>query len=184
LGIYSSGPSCSDGIQNQDEEDVDCGGPCPACAVWNCNENYYGTSDGCDCGCGIPDPDCGINGCTTPECYDASCEYCYDENGNDVTCPDEPCLDTCQSTGSECGTVCGVNCGSCVPEWVCIEGVCEEGADSWLCNPDYYGDGDCDCGCGIPDIDCPGGGCTFTGCSNPECDYCFAENTGNSIGCS
>ena len=32
--------------------------------------------------------------------------------------------------------------------------------DSWLCNPDHFGDGDCDCGCGIPDSDCSGSGCT------------------------
>jgi hypothetical protein len=28
-------PTCSDGIQNQGEDDVDCGGPCPACALHN-----------------------------------------------------------------------------------------------------------------------------------------------------
>ena len=25
------GPTCNDGIQNQNEADIDCGGPCPAC---------------------------------------------------------------------------------------------------------------------------------------------------------
>ena len=25
---------------------------------WLCDESYYGTNDGCDCGCGIIDPDC------------------------------------------------------------------------------------------------------------------------------
>lgn len=27
-------------------------------AVWMCNQGYYGTSDGCDQGCGVQDPDC------------------------------------------------------------------------------------------------------------------------------
>jgi hypothetical protein len=36
VGIYfivsrPSGPTCSDGVKNQGEEDVDCGGPCPKC---------------------------------------------------------------------------------------------------------------------------------------------------------
>ena len=26
-------PSCSDGIQNQSEEEIDCGGPCPSCQL-------------------------------------------------------------------------------------------------------------------------------------------------------
>ncbi len=37
-------PSCSDGIQNQGEEGVDCGGPCPACPTSGCetiNFNDY-----------------------------------------------------------------------------------------------------------------------------------------------
>ena len=25
---------------------------------WLCDESYYGTNDGCDCGCGVLDPDC------------------------------------------------------------------------------------------------------------------------------
>jgi hypothetical protein len=32
-GVCSPCPSCADGIQNQGEEDIDCGGPCTACAT-------------------------------------------------------------------------------------------------------------------------------------------------------
>lgn len=31
--LSCSGPNCSDGIQNGDETDIDCGGTCPACPV-------------------------------------------------------------------------------------------------------------------------------------------------------
>lgn len=36
LAVYyliHSAPSCSDGIQNQEEEGIDCGGPCPPCPI-------------------------------------------------------------------------------------------------------------------------------------------------------
>lgn len=44
-----SGPSCSDGIQNQGESGVDCGGPCPACAT--CFDGIQNQGEtGIDCG--------------------------------------------------------------------------------------------------------------------------------------
>lgn len=43
------GASCSDGIQNQGETGVDCGGPCPACAT--CNDGIQNQGEtGVDCG--------------------------------------------------------------------------------------------------------------------------------------
>jgi hypothetical protein len=44
-----SGPSCSDGIQNQGETGIDCGGPCPACPT--CNDGIQNQGEtGVDCG--------------------------------------------------------------------------------------------------------------------------------------
>lgn len=43
--------------------------PPPAPREWSCDEGYYGTDDGCDCGCGAVDPDCGV---TTVD----ACVYC------------------------------------------------------------------------------------------------------------
>ena len=44
-----SGPSCSDGIQNQGETGVDCGGPCPACPT--CGDGIQNQGEtGIDCG--------------------------------------------------------------------------------------------------------------------------------------
>ena len=53
----------------------------PAIAGWNCDIEFHGTDDGCDCGCGIVDPDCA-------DASVASCEYCSDEGScNTSVCP-------------------------------------------------------------------------------------------------
>ena len=45
----SSGPSCSDGIQNQGETGIDCGGPCGACPT--CSDGIQNQGEtGIDCG--------------------------------------------------------------------------------------------------------------------------------------
>jgi hypothetical protein len=45
----ASGPTCSDGIQNQGETGIDCGGPCTACAT--CNDGIQNQGEtGVDCG--------------------------------------------------------------------------------------------------------------------------------------
>ena len=41
---------------------------------WTCNNAYYGTDDGCDCGCEVPDPDCDGGGCTGPDCENSACD--------------------------------------------------------------------------------------------------------------
>lgn len=93
--------------------------------VWNCDPDYYGTDDGCDCGCGIVDPDCADGDIAT-------CEYCNDQGSCNIwDCP---------------GTIDPADTANCAP----VEGV----PDEWTCNPSYYGDGTCDCGCGAVDSDC------------------------------
>ncbi len=93
--------------------------------VWNCDDSYYGTDDGCDCGCGIPDPDCADGDIAT-------CEFCSDEGScNPWGCP---------------GIIDPDDTALCAP----VEGV----PDEWTCNPTFYGDGDCNCGCGAVDSDC------------------------------
>jgi len=59
------GETCSDGIQNQDETGIDCGGVCPACIVTpicgnylteageTCDDGNTVSGDGCDSGCQI-----------------------------------------------------------------------------------------------------------------------------------
>lgn len=54
-------PTCEDGIQNQGESDLDCGGPCATCPVGQgCAGNEDCMSLACDGGT-----------CVTPECLDA-----------------------------------------------------------------------------------------------------------------
>ena len=38
-----TGPTCSDGIQNQNETGIDCGGPCSACPLTDADGNVYTT---------------------------------------------------------------------------------------------------------------------------------------------
>jgi hypothetical protein len=62
-GVCKSCPDCFDGVKNQDEDNVDCGGvcaPCPTCSDGNKNQNETGI----DCG-GTCEP-CSTNDCNTP----------------------------------------------------------------------------------------------------------------------
>jgi hypothetical protein len=77
--------TCSDGILNQGETDVDCGGPCPPCAAGQiCAEAGDCAAAVCNsnprCSGGIcaqrPEPDktsCDEGGPQTRECYSGSC---------------------------------------------------------------------------------------------------------------
>ena len=49
-------PSCTDNVRNQNEEDVDCGGPCPSCGT--CSDNIRNQNEE-DVDCGGPCPSCG-----------------------------------------------------------------------------------------------------------------------------
>ena len=124
-------PTDEDGIQNGDEEGVDCGGsatdPCPPP---NCNDGIQnGTETGIDCGdspepsiCGeCPDPTCndGIQNIhielneDLPAGYVVVTEVGIDCDNSPITmCPDCPlptCFDGVQN-GSETGVDCGGNC--------------------------------------------------------------------------
>src|SRR5690606_34810781 len=47
--IDGSGATCDDGVQNQGETGVDCGGPCPACPT--CDDGIQNQGEtGVDCG--------------------------------------------------------------------------------------------------------------------------------------
>ena len=81
-------PTCSDGNVNQSESDVDCGGPCPACA------------DGRACDTGT---DCVSGACNGSVCLAASCGDGV-INGTDV-CDDAGASATCDAdcTVPDCG---------------------------------------------------------------------------------
>jgi len=113
---------------------------------WTCDPNLR--SDGtCDCGCGIPDPACGIGGCTTAACRAGSC---------DVRHGCDPGVTTDISD----------NCSSNNPSVLSI----------WTCAFQAYGGSDgCDCGCGVMDPDCGGEGCTQGRCFDAACTTCHDD---------
>ena len=46
-----------------------------------------GAADDCDCGCGSVDSDCNGGGCTEAGCFVETCNYCWNDNGENVQCP-------------------------------------------------------------------------------------------------
>ncbi|MFP4524395.1 MAG: hypothetical protein ACLFO2_03745 [Candidatus Woesearchaeota archaeon] len=100
-------PTCSDGIQNQGEEGVDCGGPCPPCGT--CFDGIQNNDEeGVDCGGEYCEP----------------CKNCSDgiqnwgETGVDCggPCPPCPsCFDGIQNQ-NETGIDCGGPCPPCAVE--------------------------------------------------------------------
>jgi hypothetical protein len=138
-------PTCSDGIQNQGEERIDCGGPCPPCDCLSdaeCSDGLFCTgAETCDaygnCQAGsdpCPGQYCneGTDSCydcqSSPECDDGL--YC---NG----------VETCVGGFCQAGTA--VNCSDGV---ACTNDSCNEGTDSCdhvpsnaLCNDGLFCNG-------------------------------------------
>ena len=158
-----SGPTCNDGIQNGDEEGVDCGGSfCPPCSADpTCDDGIQnGDEEGVDCG-GSDCPAC-------PTCDDGIQNG--DEEGVDCGGSDCPACPTCDD-GIQNGDEEGVDCGGsdCPACPTCDDGIQngdEEGVDC--------GGSDCPacptCDDGIQngdeeDVDCGGTNC-------PPCVSC------------
>lgn len=94
---------------------------------WICNEEYYGSNDGCDCACGVRDPDCDdpqqeIVGCAT----DSVCG----PNGECLGNPEVPETWTCSpgwyAAGDDCDCSCGAWDPDCADSSLPVLG-CEEG---------------------------------------------------------
>jgi subtilisin family serine protease len=192
------GPTCSDGIQNQGEDRIDCGGPCAACQCTSdgaCDNGQYcdgfetcdafgncqsGSAVNCDDGVACTDDSCneGTDSCnnTTNDGNCADGQYC---NGSE----------TCHATlGCQAGTA--VNCDDGVG---CTNDSCNEGTDS--CD-NFTNNGNCDDGqyCNGSEtchatLDCQAGtavncddgvACTDDSC-NESTDSC--DNTTNDGNC-
>lgn len=201
--VCSSGAgTCTDGAQNQDETDVDCGGAtCDGCGVGarcaapgDCRSGLCGSDGRCeaapgtcadgvenqdetdvDCGgttcdpCGIGQRCSGGSDCTTGNCDSGTCAAvsasCTDgvQNGTetDVDCGGScgPCADG-QSCGAPADCTSGYcNRGECVPLGTCADGA-RNGEET-----------DVDCG-GPSCAECPNGrGCVAgTDCRSGTCD--------------
>ncbi len=86
-GPCAACPTCNDGIQNQSETGVDCGGPCAACA--SCND---GVKNGAETGV-----DCGGSCAACPTCNDGIQNQ--GETGLDCGGPCNPCGNLCHPIG-------------------------------------------------------------------------------------
>ena len=162
----TSGPTCNDGIQNGDEEGVDCGGSnCPPCMTPpTCDDGIQnGDETGVDCG--------GSNCPACPSCNDGI------QNGNETgvdcggsDCPPCPtCFDGIQN-GDEEGVDCGgSNCPPCMTPPTCDDGIQngdEEGVDCGGSNcPPCMTPPTCDDGI-------QNGNETGVDCGGPDCPLC------------
>jgi hypothetical protein len=166
-GICDAGSqgSCSDGVQNAGETDVDCGGGlCAPCQLGHACEFDEDCASGFGVGTGCVDGICG----GPSVCWDGR------RNGHE--------------TGLDCG---GRFCRPCLGGWSCLEdadcfsGACELG----ICTtpPDTCGDGerngfetDVDCGGACPG--CPDG---YTCGSGADCEtsYCDVDMCGGLFLC-
>ncbi|MBN1386414.1 hypothetical protein JW968_05580 [Candidatus Woesearchaeota archaeon] len=107
-------PTCSDGIQNQLEAGIDCGGPCAACApkapsvAPSCYDGVRNQGEsGIDCG--------------------GPCQPC-----SDLPAPAATCYDGIRNQG-ESGIDCGGPCAACAPKVSCSDGIQNQGESGVDC---------------------------------------------------
>ncbi|EDM77682.1 putative lipoprotein [Plesiocystis pacifica SIR-1] len=169
-------PTCEDGVKNQDETDIDCGGgtcsPCEDGLI--CSQNSDCISMSCVDGvCVSATCEDGVqNGSETDvDCGGVVCDPCADGLGcvegtdcvsqvcTDGTCTPPGCGDGVQN-GSETDVDCGgPGCDGCAEGEMCIEGAdcLSQFCDGGLCAPaDCLSDEDCN----EFDSDCTEGTCT------------------------
>ena len=168
---------CLNGALDTDESDVDCGGPCGACAQGktcfedgDCLSAFCGAGYVCreqGCGNGVQDPgetgvDCGgpCPACLGEACGgDADCQTGYCKGG---LCDVPTCNDGIKN-GSETGVDCGGDCSLCEVGKGCLT---DENCLSAFCKDGYCLEPSCSDGTknqGESDIDCGGpcGGCAL-----------------------
>jgi subtilisin family serine protease len=145
--------TCSDGILNQGETRIDCGGPCPACACTSdaacANGAFCDGAETCDayghCQAGSAINCADSVACTTDSCNETT-DTC-DHVPNNAFCNNGQYCDgveTCNATtGCQAGTA--VNCGDGI---ACTTDTCNETTDTCdhvpnnaLCNNGLYCDG-------------------------------------------
>jgi hypothetical protein len=180
--------TCFDGLQNQGEDRIDCGGPCPACACTNdtqCDDGQFCTgSNTCDafgnCQPGsdpCPGQACKEAGNTCVDCIvDADCDdglFCNGVetcvNGNTCLAGLDPCpFQACDDVGDVC-----LACDN--------DGTCEPGEDCFNCPGDCIsasvpvcGDGVCEAADGENCLTCEAD-CNGVQSGNPGNRYCCGD---------
>jgi hypothetical protein len=187
-------PTCTDGMQGEDETDVDCGGSCEPCG------NGQGCAVAGDCSSGV----CQSEVCISPTCGNGSIEdgEACDDAGESATCNVDCSIadcgdgvlnatagETCDDAGESatCDIDCSVAaCGDGVINVAASEG-CDDSGETIVCNIDCTvaacGDGvlnvsageTCDLGgnAATCDADCTAVSCgdgTFNPAAGEACD--------------
>jgi hypothetical protein len=175
--------TCSDGVQNQNETRIDCGGPCDACPT--CDDGIKNQDEvGIDCGGSIcplcengfecnENSDCVSNRCVSGFCFPATCSDGIRNQGeSDIDCGG-PC------NGCEAGFYCTTDddciSGDCTPG-----GVCTGYSPRCFNNVQDPGETGVDCGgpcpscgagsfCRVP-RDCESNNCALNICLEATCD--------------
>jgi len=171
------GPTCNDGIQNQGEDRIDCGGPCPPCECLSdpvCSDGLFCTGvETCDA---FGDCQPGVNPCPGQGCDEGNdaCIPC-DNNGECETGEDcNTCPNDCFSTaGAACGNdICesanGEDCLTC-------PGDCNGQLTGKVSNRYCCGNGTAQYGVTCADGRCTGGGNTCS--SNAAVPTCCGDLT-------
>ena len=156
-------PTCTDGVENGTETDVDCGGSCPECV------------SGKACGHGA---DCLTAACVNGACATASCDNgVQDSNETDIDCGGATCPKC--ATGLRCKV--GADCAG----GVCTESICLPSSCA-----DHLRDGketSVDCGgecapCGLNATCLVDGDCASMHCAQGICRVPCSSSTSGS-GC-
>ena len=145
--------SCEDGIKNQGEDAIDCGGPCASCEVATCSDNARnGDETGVDCGGSCPPCD-----------PNASCSDGVKNQGEDEADCGGPCeacapLPTCDDSIKNQGEQqvdCGGPCEPCAAAPTCMDGIRNQDEDEIDCGGscapcDTCEQGSLGCECKVP----------------------------------
>jgi hypothetical protein len=192
LGAWGCGDdgnpaSCTDGAQNQDETDIDCGGSCGGCAIGDgclaptdCASGFCGTTGVC-VACGVASDCAGTwDECRTPTCTAGACGSAFTAAGTALPAADQTAGDCKVAQCDGAGGTESANDDEDVPvdDDPCTDDVCTAGVPS---NPDSAagtscgtglvcdGSGAC-VGCAAPG-DCPGTDteCRYRSCTAGTC---------------
>jgi len=152
--------SCSDGLKNQDESDVDCGGQaCQARCSFSPAQTCRAGSDCISLVC-----DAGSLMCAAPSCIDGV------KNGDET---DVDCGGSC-APKQPCGPSQGCRVGADCVNQVCAQGVCAQAT----CTDGVQNGKESDVDCGGPCPKCPKGKKCYAD-ADCDSDFCHA----NSMAC-
>jgi hypothetical protein len=184
------GETCFDGVLNQGETRIDCGGPCPACACLDdaaCADSIVcNGTEVCDAfgECQAGTPTCGARVCdeTTDRCIDcqsnADCDDGLFCNGSEICLANNSCqlgADPCPGGNcDEAGNAC-ITCNN--------DGVCDPGEDCGNCTADCIsgsnpvcGNGVCEAADGEDCLSCPDD-CNGVQKGKPADRFCCSDGT-------